>query len=356
MKSIVEYIWIGGKNELRSKARVLEFNNFSLKNVFENLPKWNYDGSSTEQAEGNDSEVIIIPRKVVKCPFRKNANFLVMCDTYKPDGTPLPNNNRVDANKIFESKLDEEPWFGLEQEFFLMDSKTNKPLGLDKTYQNDLKQGQFYCSVGSLNAFGRNIIDEALENMLKADLDVSGINAEVAVGQWEYQIGPVNGIDAGDQLWLSRYILERTCEKYGVHVNYDPKPIGMEWNGSGLHTNFSTKNMREGTTDKTGLEYIEEAINRLSLKHNEHMKVYGEGNELRMTGKHETASYDKFSHGRANRGASVRIGNDTINDKKGYFEDRRPSSNGDPYNITSILFETSTTPNENTDNVEQVEV
>jgi glutamine synthetase len=260
MKSIIEYVWIGGNGELRSKAKVMDFQNLSLKNILSKLPKWNYDGSSTAQAEGNDSEVIIVPRKLVRCPFRGNGNFIVMCDTFKPNGEALDNNHRVKADKIFNGKLDEEPWFGLEQEFFLMDSKTNKPLGLDKTFETGLEQGQFYCSVGSLNAFGRNIMDKALNNMLKADLNVSGINAEVAIGQWEYQIGPVTGIDAGDQLWLSRYILDRTCEEYNVHVNYDPKPIGTEWNGSGLHTNYSTKNMREGSDDKSGLEHIEEAI------------------------------------------------------------------------------------------------
>lgn len=343
MKSIFEYIWIGGNNELRSKARVIDINLSSNdEEIFNNLPKWNYDGSSTKQAEGNDSEVIINPVKMVKCPFRKGNNYLVLCDTYKPNGDKLDTNTRFNANKIFEEKLDEEPWFGIEQEFFLMNSKTNKPLGVGETFENVKEQGQFYCSVGSLNAFGRNIIDEALENMIYANLDVSGINAEVAIGQWEYQIGPVVGIDAGDQMWLSRYILDRTCEKYGIHVNYDPKPIGDEWNGSGLHTNYSTKNMREGNENKTGLEFIDEAIFKLSLKHEEHMKVYGDGNEKRMTGIHETASFDKFSFGRANRGASVRIGNETIDNKKGYFEDRRPSSNGDPYLITSILFKTTT--------------
>ena len=71
------------------------------------------------------------------------------------------------------------------------------------------------------------------------------------------------------------------------------------------------------------------------------MFVYGEGNEQRMTGAHETANYSTFTHGIANRGASVRIGNETYNNKKGYFEDRRPSSNCDPYIVSSKIFETT---------------
>jgi glutamine synthetase len=344
MKSVIEYVWIGGEMELRSKAKVMELETtMTTEQVLEKLSDWNYDGSSTKQAKGNDSEVIIKPRKVIKCPFRRGNNYMVMCDTYKPDGTPLKNNHRVEANNIFADKLEEEPWFGIEQEFFMIDSKTGLPLGFNnETYQKAIEQGQYYCSVGSLNVFGRHIIDEVLDNLIYAELNVSGINAEVAPGQWEYQIGPATGIDAGDQLWLSRYILERTCEKYHVNIDYEPKPVKGDWNGSGLHTNYSTKNMRTGTKEKTGLEIIDDAIYKLSLKHSEHMEVYGKNNNERMTGEHETASWDKFSFGRANRGASVRIGNETIDNKKGYFEDRRPASNGDPYQITSIIFQTTT--------------
>jgi len=333
---IAEYVWIGGQNELRSKARTLYIDKDPTS--LENYPKWNYDGSSTIQAKGKDSEVVIIPRAVFGCPFRRVPNVLVLCDTHSPSGLPLKSNTRLDADTIFKEKLDEEPWFGIEQEYFMMDPLTGKPLGLPV---DEGAQGQYYCSAGIQNAFGRSLADEHYKACLYAGIKMSGINAEVAPGQWEYQVGPCLGVEAGDHLCMARYILERLSEKHGIVICLEPKPLEGDWNGSGCHTNYSTKNMREGSEDKTGLEFIEEAVDKLSLKHKEHMDVYGTGNEKRMTGEHETAKCDQFSSGVANRGASVRIGNETAKDKKGYFEDRRPSSNMDPYLVTGILFKTT---------------
>lgn len=335
MVFLAEYIWIGGNNELRSKCRVMSGSVYDKDSIY-SYPDWNYDGSSTGQAVGSDSEVIMKPRAVFNCPFRRGENRMVLCDTYLPSGEPHITNHRAGAVEIFDKKPDEEPWFGLEQEYFLVNLKTGKPLGCEYSIP---EQGPFYCGVGGGNALGRDVVEEHLEKCLYAGLRMSGINTEVAPAQWEFQIGPSLGIEAGDHLWMARYILNRVSEKYGVRIDLTPKLI-KEINGSGCHSNFSTKGMREGTAEKTGLELIDEAIMKLSKKHLEHMMIYGEGNKERMTGHHETASYDEFSFGRANRGKSVRIGNDTINNNRGYFEDRRPSSNCDPYLVTSIIFDT----------------
>ena len=332
-KVTAEYIWIGGNNELRSKVRVLDHEVIRASD----LPVWNFDGSSTEQADGGDSEVLLVPRKLFHDPIRGRPNVLVLCETMKPDGSYLHNSHRHWANELFEQAKDEEPWFGLEQEYFMIDMNTKKPLG----FEDAKEQGQYYCSVGAGNAFGREIAEEHLRLCLQADIKISGINAEVAPGQWEFQIGPCVGIEEGDHLWMARFLLNRVAENYGVIIDYEPKPIEGDWNGSGCHANYSTKKMREGTKDNNGLYYIDDAIEKLSHKHMEHMEKYGTGNEKRMTGKHETASYDKFSHGIANRGASIRRGNQTVKDGKGYFEDRRPSSNCDPYLVSGMLFKTT---------------
>jgi glutamine synthetase len=330
--TMVEYVWIGGSSELRSKTRVMH----KEVNTVDDLSQWNYDGSSTGQAEGHASEIILIPGALFNDPIRGAPHKMVMCETQLPTGEPALNNNRHFAKKLFDQALEEEPWFGLEQEYFIMDS-TNQPLG----YSEDKKQGQFYCSAGSANAYGRQLVEDHLSACIDAGINISGVNAEVAAGQWEYQIGPCVGIEQGDHLWMARYLMERLSEKYGVSINIEPKPLAGDWNGSGCHANYSTKNMREGTKDKTGLEYIHEAVEKLSAKHMEHMDIYGKDNDQRLSGAHETSPYDEFSVGVGNRGSSVRIGNEAINDKKGYFEDRRPGSNCDPYLVSGMLFKTT---------------
>ena len=340
-KTIVEYVWIDINNKLRSKTRVI--NELIYNSDNSNLgiiPKWNFDGSSTGQASGFDSEITIIPRAIFYNPFGYSFMtncmcLLVLCDTYNKVGDPLPSNTRYHANKLFNEKLEEEPWFGLEQEYFIEDNN------LKNNIINFKPQGDYYCGVGNNNAIYRTIAEQHLNYCIMAGVKIAGINAEVAPQQWEYQIGICKGIEAGDHLWMARYILERISEEYNVSINLLPKPLKGDWNGSGCHTNYSTLNMREGTDNKSGLEYINDAIIKLSENHDEHMKVYGSGNEERMTGEYETADFNKFTDGIANRGASVRRGHDTIKNQKGYFEDRRPSSNCDPYSVTSIIFETT---------------
>ena len=335
---VAEYIWLGGNNEFRSKTRVLH--EVKSPTTVSSYPEWSYDGSSTEQASGDDSEVILKPCALFKDPFLNENGVFVLCDTYDPNDKELPNNHRKYANDIFNKALSEKPWFGIEQEFYLTGQKSKyssetsvTPLGMDDATQ----QGQYYCSVGSNNAFGRSIANEAFIMCLNAGIKVSGMNAEVAPGQWEIQVGPCEGIESGDHLMMCRYILHRVAEKYGVQVNLDPKLVKGDWNGSGCHVNYSTESMR----NDGGYKHIISAIERLGKRHEEHMEWYGEGNEQRMTGEHETARYDAFSYGVANRGASVRIPRQTHSEQKGYFEDRRPASNIDPYVVTAKIFDTT---------------
>jgi glutamine synthetase len=340
MSTIVEHVWIGGNYELRSKARVVNKSDVKL----EDLEEWNFDGSSTDQANREQSEIFIKPRALFNDPFRKGNHKIVLCDTYLPNGTPAKNNNRFWANSIFEQKKEEIPWFGLEQEYFLIDPKTELPLGFNNGIENTTPQGQYYCSAGVQNAFGRDIVNEHLEACIYAGVKIAGVNFEVCPGQCEFQIGPCTGIEEGDHLWMARYFLHRIGEIHKVRIDFEPKLESLgdgDWNGSGCHANYSTKNMREGNGNKTGLDYINKAIEKLGNKHMEHMAVYGKGNEKRMTGEHETADYYKFSVADIDRGCSIRKGSMTIKNKKGYFEDRRPSSNCDPYLVTGKIYETT---------------
>jgi len=337
-KVLAEYVWVDAEGNTRSKTRTLAA---SKAGSVDSLPKWNFDGSSTNQAPGDDSEVILSPVRIFRDPFHPRSdgvdNILVMCDTYTPAGEPLPTNTRYAAEQLFKEHEKEETWFGLEQEFTLFNTDQRTPLGWPLGGQPSRPQGPYYCSVGPENNFGRHITDSMYRACLYAGIEISGTNGEVMPGQQEYQVGPCVGIDAGDQLMMSRYILQRICEDFQVYCTLFPKPIVEgDWNGAGMHTNVSTKSMREAG----GLETIKKAIYKLGAKHADHIAAYGEGNELRLTGKFETASIDTFSFGIANRGASIRIGRDTEAEGCGYFEDRRPSSNADPYVVTGKIMDT----------------
>ena len=348
MSHCLEYVWIDGYGTYRSKTKVMK----SADSVEEYLdPIWNYDGSSTNQAAGSDSEVLIRPRVYFPDPFRRLpveynstvseekgewiercSNRLVLCDTWLPSGEPHPTNTRIKAEEVFKRHESEESMFGIEQEFFLY--KDGRPLGFPTTGFPS-PQRDYYCGVGASNAFGRDCVEKALDNFLYAGLNITGLNAEVAPGQWEFQVC-CKGIEAADQLTILRYILNRTAEEFGYDVVYHPKPVEGDWNGSGCHTNFSTKRMRE----EGGLEHIMEAIRKLETHHLEHIEAYGIDNKLRLSGHHETAHWSKFSYGVANRGASIRIPRSTEADGCGYFEDRRPASNMDPYVVTSKILQT----------------
>merc|ERR1719460_3326642 len=321
-----------GGLDMRCKTKTLEKKPESVAD----LPVWNYDGSSTNQAPGEDSEVLLKPVSMFADPFRGGDNILVLCETMDPKKVPIPTNTRAAAEKLFAQKLDEEPWFGIEQEYTLFEKDTTTPLGWPKGGFPG-PQGPYYCSAGTDVTFGRSVMEAHYSACLFAGVKIAGINGEVMPGQWEYQIGPCEGIDSGDDMWMSRYLMIRVCEMLGVNVTFDPKPMAGDWNGAGCHTNYSTEKMRNAG----GYSEIISAIEKLKVKHSEHIAAYGEGNERRLTGAHETAPITEFSYGVANRGASVRIPRTAEASGCGYFEDRRPASNMDPYVVTGKVFKTT---------------
>ena len=323
MKDIQEYIWLGGNGEFRSKVKVSE--------VGYPITDWNYDGSSTGQASHSGNTEMNL-RPVYHCinplatPNTKISSTLILCETYESNEDHTT--DRQKALHIFNQKPSEIPWFGLEQEYFFSTTPTN--IFFDKHEE----QGRFYCGVG-LPVVQRKIVEEHLEACLTAGIQISGTNAEVAPNQWEFQIGPCEGILASDQLLIARYLLERIAEKHGLFICYEPKPF-LNYNGSGCHTNFSTIGMRE----IGGLSEIVDCMAKLESAHKEHLEIYGNDNGKRLTGKHETSSMDKFTYGYGTRNTSVRIPNQVVKDGCGYFEDRRPASNMNPYLVTSAIFKT----------------
>ena len=329
-KHKLQYVWLDGYEpvqSLRCKTRIEE--DFSGK--LEDCPMWSFDGSSTQQAEGGSSDCLLKPVAIIKDPQRKNG-FIVMTEVLNADGTPHVSNARATIDDE-----DQDFWFGFEQEYFLWDPETDKPLGFPADGSDPAPQGQYYCSVGAKNAFGREIVEEHLDACLDAGLTVEGINCEVAPGQWEFQTFAKGAKEAGDQIWLGRFLLERTAEQYGIAIEYHCKPVKGDWNGSGMHANFSNSFLRN-SGKKEDYEKVCEAFRPLTK---EHIDVYGPHNELRLTGLHETQSIHEFSFGVSDRGASIRIPVATVERGwKGWLEDRRPNSAADPYKVAARIVKT----------------
>ncbi|KAL2301479.1 hypothetical protein Nmel_010865 [Mimus melanotis] len=302
------------------------------------LPEWNFDGSSTYQSEGSNSDMYLRPAAMFRDPFRKDPNKLVLCEVFKYNRQSAESNLRHTCRRIMDMVSNQHPWFGMEQEYTLLGTDGH-PFGWPSNGFPG-PQGPYYCGVGADKAYGRDIVEAHYRACLYAGVKIGGTNAEVMPAQWEFQVGPCEGIEMGDHLWIARFILHRVCEDFGVVVSFDPKPIPGNWNGAGCHTNFSTKSMRE----EGGLKHIEEAIEKLSKRHQYHIRAYdpkgGLDNARRLTGFHETSNINEFSAGVANRGASIRIPRNVGHEKKGYFEDRRPSANCDPYAVTEALVRT----------------
>jgi glutamine synthetase len=360
----LEYIYLdgytspirtGGKDEapnanVRSKTKIVDRTSLQFhinpltgeKTLprLESLPLWNSDGSSTKQAEGDSSDIVLKPVYVRRDPTRTES-FLVLCEVYDKDGNPHSSNTRAKFREVYEKHKSREIRFGYEQEYVIWDYKRRNLIGWPEDGNPD-PQGRYYCGVGSWNVAGRDMVEEHMDLCIDAGLDITGINAEVLLGQWEYQIGgpETDGLEVCDQLWISRWLLHRVSEKYGYVIDFEPKPKLGDWNGSGMHVNFSTIEMRE----EGGYEHIIKACDKLGKVPEKHINNYGTGNDQRLTGRHETASINEFKYGVSDRGASIRIPQGVYEKQRGYLEDRRPSSNADPYNIGRVMIETVCSP------------
>jgi glutamine synthetase len=323
-----EYIWIDGTEptrKLRSKTRIVADG--------KQPDIWGFDGSSTNQATGHFSDCVLKPVFTCADPLRGAKDVLVMCEVLNPDMTPHVTNTRAAAVAVAKHYASFAPMFGIEQEYtFFQDGR---PYGWPEVGY-PAPQGPYYCGVGGSKMPGRDIVEAHTAACLRAGLAIEGTNAEVMMGQWEFQVGVLGTVEVGDQLWTARWLLERIAEDFDVDVNWDAKPIKGDWNGAGAHTNFSTKQMRAAG----GWDAIIAGCEALGTRVKEHISNYGDGIEERLTGAHETAHWSKFSYGVSDRGSSVRIPGGVARDKRGYLEDRRPNANVDPYVVARLMVET----------------
>lgn len=338
------YIWLDIKNNVRSKTRYIPMTPSELgringsyyssyDNVSKIFPDWDYDGSSCGIASTEDSEIILKPFRyfIVNHVFNKPhyldkkecVRCIVMCESYTKK-EPALSNYRDNAVKVFNSKKDSKPWFGFELEFYM--------LSRDKRLV--VEQSDNYCSVGAGKAYQRDFIETVINKCFLLGMNITGYNFEVGPGQAEIQLLG-EGIEACDNLFLLKYVLLRVSEDFDVDLSFHPKPF-PKLNGSGCHINFST----EETRGENGLDAIYRYISNLEKTHIDAVdKSYGDMNSMRLTGKHETSSIDRFTFGVGDRTASIRIPNRVIDAKSGYFEDRRPASNINPYLATMFLME-----------------
>ena len=326
----LEYIWLDGYKptpNLRGKTQLKDFDAFP---TLDQLPLWGFDGSSTMQAEGHSSDCVLKPVALYPDAARSNG-VLVMCEVMMPTArrrirpTCAPPFSTIPAPGSASSRS-------------ISFTKTavrsaSPPTGYPAP------QGPYYTGVGYKNVgdIARKMVEEHLDLCLAAGINHEGINAEVAKGQWEFQIFGKGSKKAADEMWMARYLMLRLTETYGVDIEFHCKPLGdTDWNGSGMHCNFSTTYLREAG----GKEYFEALMKAFADHREEHIAVYGPDNQMRLTGKHETAAIGDFTYGVADRGASIRVPHSFVNNGyKGYLEDRRPNSQGDPYQIASRVPE-----------------
>lgn len=361
----LEYIWVDKKGNPRSKVKTFEkcrptdsFHRLTI----DDIPVWNFDGSSTGQNIGDNTEVVLNPVRMYTNPLEDHETLycplLVLCElshSYLPSSDKVPKavdkfNTRKWAKFVAEKFEYLEPLYGCEQEYSILNPKTCLPYNWEE--HGAEKQGDFYCSVRYPYCQAEELIKEHYKACLKCGVAISGYNAEVLPSQWEYQIGPRDLLKVADDMIMARYLLYRLSAKYNVLITLNPKPLKSytykiddftskahaDWNGSGCHINFSTNQMRE----PNGIEHIYKAINNLSKNHQQILQHYGD-NQLRLTGHHETSNPHTFTYGLGTRNTSVRIPNQVTVNACGYFEDRRPASDIDPYLALAALLESCMT-------------
>ena len=325
----LEYIWLDNAGQLRSKVKITSdiIDTDTMGSI--GAPSWSFDGSSTEQASGNNSDCQLVPMTQYHNPIE--GGYFVLCEVYDSQSEPHSSNARAKLTDHDHIAKDDW-WFGFEQEYFFVSEGqlAGWPSG---GYPEP--QGNYYCGVGT--NVGREVVEAHLQLCLASGLNITGTNAEVALGQWEYQVFSQGHMKACDDLWMSRYLLLRVAEEHGVSINFHPKPVSGDWNGSGCHMNFSFPALR----NEGGKDLIENICTKLELTHDIAMRVYGDENTQRLTGLHETQHHSKFSWGELDRGASIRVPAYTVNNGyKGYLEDRRPAANVDPYKAVFYLLNT----------------
>ena len=352
-KCILEYIWLDVNNNFRSKVKIEK-----LKLGFQasDLEIWNFDGSSTGQATGDDSEIFIKPYLILQSQTNTDINdnyYYVFCECLNTDiKTPHKTNTRTNAFEFFNQPevISIDPMFGIEQEFFVF--KDGKPI----VWKDEMTapQGDYYCGNGgkSILHSSRKFLDKVIDTLNRWGINTTGYNFEVAPGQMEIQICE-KGIMAADYLIVLRFILTRYAEEYGWDIVLTPKPeflSGDKWNGSGCHVNFSTAEMRQTTIQSISFDKTINLIQNMKESHSRDIMHFGsENNKFRLGGKNETSSYDTFTYGVANRGSSIRIPRYFVNNLYGYIEDRRPGADMDPYIVTKIICSYALKENQKSD-------
>ena len=352
----IEYIWLDGNSpsNIRSKVKYQKMNISAIQEqtIMRMIPHAYFDGSSTNQAITNNSDCALRPVKVIPSPFDPPSNtgqiisWIALCEVYDENDNPHPTNSR----KILQQSVSDaqetakQMIIGFEQEYVMIDSKTQLPLGWsDYEKSTPSSQGKYYCGVGSDTTKGRKLADTHAMLCNKVGISIHGTNAEVMLSQWEYQTSPKPVLVAADEVIISRFILQRIAEDMNVSISYEPKLVEGDWNGSGGHINFSTDYMRR----ESDLPYLTLLCASMEKYHEESMQYYGVGNDKRLTGEYETSSMESFSWGECDRTASIRIPLSTIkNNGRGYLEDRRPAANIDPYQAFNHLLNSISKINE----------